>query len=119
MLPDLSTALHDIDVGPEEDPRKRLEAKTKLQSGVRNKPNSNPRDWPIAQGLLPLPERTLQYVVQENKVIIVDENTGRLMTGDAGSDGLHQAVEAKEQVEIEARRRRCDDHDPKLLPPLS
>jgi len=40
-------------------------------------------------------------VVQDNKVIIVDENTGRLMTGRRWSDGLHQAVEAKEGVEIE------------------
>ena len=43
----------------------------------------------------------MQYVVQDNKVIIVDENTGRLMTGRRWSDGLHQAVEAKEGVEIE------------------
>ena len=43
----------------------------------------------------------MQYVVQENKVIIVDENTGRLMTGRRWSDGLHQAVEAKEEVAIE------------------
>src|SRR6185503_6953217 len=38
---------------------------------------------------------------QENKVIIVDENTGRLMTGRRWSDGLHGAVEAKEGVEVE------------------
>ena len=43
----------------------------------------------------------VQYVVQENKVIIVDEHTGRLMSGRRWSDGLHQAVEAKEGVEIE------------------
>jgi len=46
-------------------------------------------------------QKDVQYVVQENKVIIVDENTGRLMTGRRWSDGLHQAVEAKEGVEIE------------------
>ncbi len=45
--------------------------------------------------------KDVQYVVQDNKVIIVDENTGRLMTGRRWSDGLHQAVEAKEGVEIE------------------
>jgi preprotein translocase subunit SecA len=43
----------------------------------------------------------VQYVIQDNKVIIVDENTGRLMSGRRWSDGLHQAVEAKEGVEIE------------------
>jgi preprotein translocase subunit SecA len=45
--------------------------------------------------------RDVHYVVQENQVIIVDENTGRLMTGRRWSDGLHQAVEAKEGVKIE------------------
>jgi preprotein translocase subunit SecA len=46
-------------------------------------------------------QKDVEYVVQENKVIIVDQNTGRLMTGRRWSDGLHQAVEAKEGVEIE------------------
>ena len=42
-----------------------------------------------------------QYVVQNNEVVIVDEFTGRLMTGRRWSDGLHQAVEAKEGVRIQ------------------
>ena len=42
-----------------------------------------------------------QYVVQDNKVVIVDDFTGRLMEGRRWSDGLHQAVEAKEGVKIE------------------
>ena len=46
-------------------------------------------------------EKDVEYVVQDNKVIIVDEFTGRLMPGRRWSDGLHQAVEAKEGVEIE------------------
>jgi preprotein translocase subunit SecA len=46
-------------------------------------------------------ERDVEYVVQENQVIIVDENTGRLMVGRRWSDGLHQAVEAKEGVKVE------------------
>jgi preprotein translocase subunit SecA len=41
------------------------------------------------------------YVVQNNEVVIVDEFTGRLMTGRRWSDGLHQAIEAKENVDIE------------------
>lgn len=45
--------------------------------------------------------RDQHYVVQNNEVIIVDEFTGRLMTGRRWSDGLHQAVEAKEGVEIQ------------------
>jgi preprotein translocase subunit SecA len=46
-------------------------------------------------------EKDVDYVIQENKVIIVDEFTGRLMPGRRYSDGLHQALEAKEGVEIE------------------
>ncbi|MFP6899407.1 MAG: SEC-C metal-binding domain-containing protein, partial [Opitutales bacterium] len=46
-------------------------------------------------------EKDKQYVVQNGKVIIVDENTGRLMSGRRWSNGLHQAVEAKEGVAIE------------------
>ena len=46
-------------------------------------------------------EKDVEYVVQDNQVIIVDEFTGRLMPGRRWSDGLHQAVEAKEGVEIE------------------
>ena len=46
-------------------------------------------------------EKDVEYIVQDNKVIIVDEFTGRLMPGRRWSDGLHQAVEAKEGVQIE------------------
>ena len=47
-------------------------------------------------------EKDVQYVVMENKVMIVDEQTGRIMDGRRYSDGLHQAIEAKENVKIEA-----------------
>jgi len=50
-------------------------------------------------------ERDVEYVVQEGKVMIVDENTGRVMPGRRWSDGLHQAVEAKEGVTIERETR--------------
>ncbi|MFL1012261.1 preprotein translocase subunit SecA [Flavisericum labens] len=46
-------------------------------------------------------EKDTQYVVMENKVMIVDEQTGRIMDGRRYSDGLHQAIEAKENVKIE------------------
>src|SRR5258705_2126448 len=100
MLPDLSVALHEIDTGPETDARKRLEAKTKLQQDFETKAQ---RIHAISQLLKAycLYQKDVQYVVQDNKVIIVDENTGRLMSGRRWSDGLHQAVEAKEEVAIE------------------
>lgn len=47
-------------------------------------------------------EKDVEYVVIENKVKIVDEQTGRIMEGRRYSDGLHQAIEAKENVKIEA-----------------
>src|ERR1700745_4140394 len=46
-------------------------------------------------------EKDVQYVVEDNKVVIVDEFTGRKMPGRRWSDGLHQAVEAKEGVQID------------------
>jgi len=46
-------------------------------------------------------EKDVEYVIKDNKVQIVDENTGRIMPGRRWSEGLHQAVEAKEGVEIE------------------
>jgi len=47
-------------------------------------------------------EKDDQYVVMDNKVMIVDEQTGRIMDGRRYSDGLHQAIEAKERVHVEA-----------------
>ena len=49
--------------------------------------------------------RDQHYVVQEGEIVIVDEFTGRLMTGRRWSDGLHQAVEAKEGVQIQAENQ--------------
>jgi len=46
-------------------------------------------------------EKDVEYVVMDNKVMIVDEQTGRIMDGRRYSDGLHQAIEAKENVKIE------------------
>ena len=50
-------------------------------------------------------KRDVDYVVAENKVVIVDEFTGRLMPGRRFSDGLHQALEAKEHVKVEAENQ--------------
>jgi preprotein translocase subunit SecA len=100
VLPDLTTLLHDVDAGAETDARKRLEAKTKLQSEFEAKAQ---KIHSISQLLkaYSLYQLDVEYVVQENKVLIVDQHTGRLMPGRRWSDGLHQAVEAKENVAIE------------------
>jgi preprotein translocase subunit SecA len=100
VLPDLTTMLHDVDAGPETDARKRMEMKAKLQADFETKAQ---KMHAISQLLkaYSLYQRDVEYVVQDNKVIIVDQHTGRLMPGRRWSDGLHQAVEAKEDVAIE------------------
>ena len=52
-------------------------------------------------------EKDDEYVVIDNKVLIVDEQTGRIMDGRRYSDGLHQAIEAKERVKVEAATQTC------------
>jgi preprotein translocase subunit SecA len=100
MMPDIATEIHNIDTGPEQDPKVRMELKQKLQQEFETKAQ---KIHAISQLLKAycLYQKDVQYVLQDNKVIIVDENTGRLMTGRRWSDGLHQAVEAKEGVAIE------------------
>jgi len=75
MLPDLTTALHEIDAGPEPDAHKRMEAKAKLQQEFESKAQ---RIHAISQLLKAycLYQKDVAYVIQDNKVIIVDENTG-------------------------------------------
>ncbi|MGE3312836.1 MAG: preprotein translocase subunit SecA [Limisphaerales bacterium] len=100
MLPDIGTQFHEIDTAPDLDGRQRLEAKQKAQADFEARAQ---KIHVISQLLKAfcLFERDVNYVVQDNKVIIVDEHTGRALPGRRWSDGLHQAVEAKEGVEIE------------------
>ena len=100
VLPDLASKFHEIDNGAEKDAHKRLELKTQLQQEMEAKAQQIHTISQLLKAYC-LYLKDVQYVVQENKVIIVDENTGRLMTGRRWSDGLHQAVEAKECVEVE------------------
>jgi preprotein translocase subunit SecA len=100
VLPDLITAFQEIDSRNDLDLRQRLELKARVQGDFENKAQQIHCISQLLKAYC-LYEKDVQYVVQDNKVIIVDENTGRLMTGRRWSDGLHQAVEAKEGVEIE------------------
>ena len=99
VLPDLAEIYHHIDADESTPLQQRMEAKNKAQSDFETKAQ---RIHTISQLLKAycLYQRDVQYVVQNNEVVIVDENTGRLMTGRRWSEGLHQAVEAKEGVEI-------------------
>ncbi len=100
VLPDLSEKLHEIESNSELTEPQKLEAKTKLQNEYHEK---SERLHNISQLLraYSLFEKDVEYVVSDGKVLIVDEFTGRLMPGRRYSDGLHQALEAKEGVKIE------------------
>ena len=104
MIPDLATEFSDLeknhDLTPEEKEKRRAEGQQRFEL-ISEDIHS------ISQLLraYSLYERDVEYVVQEGKVMIVDENTGRVMPGRRWSDGLHQAVEAKENVIIERETR--------------
>jgi len=100
LVPDLITTNHDIDSNPALSAEEKVKQK---QAAQANYEEASQRIHNISQLLRAycVFEKDVHYVVQENKVIIVDEYTGRLMPGRRWSDGLHQAVEAKEGVQID------------------
>ncbi len=100
VLPDLLSQFAEIDNSPTLTEEQKIEEKSKRQAYMDHQ---SERIHNIAQLLRAycLFEKDVQYVVEEGKVVIVDEFTGRKMTGRRWSDGLHQAVEAKEGVTID------------------
>lgn len=78
----------------------KLQAKIRLrEDDARRKERShNLRQMLRAQLLM---EKDIDYIIQESKIVIIDENTGRPQPGRRFSDGLHQAIEAKENVDIQ------------------
>jgi len=104
MLPDLATEFSDLEKETEIPPEQREARKLAAQQRYAE---ISEEIHAISQLLraYSLYERDVEYVVQEGKVMIVDENTGRVMPGRRWTDGLHQAVEAKENVAIERETR--------------
>jgi len=100
VLPDLISEFTEIDLDPELTPEQKEEKKRTRQQYCDSQAE---RIHNISQLLRAycLFEKDVEYVVEENKVVIVDEHTGRKMPGRRWSDGLHQAVEAKEGVQID------------------
>ena len=100
MLPDLPTQFIDIDKQEALSPDAKQAAKQRAETVFQQ---TSERIHCISQLLraYSLYERDKEYVVQEGKVNIVDQNTGRVMPGRRWSDGLHQAVESKENCTIE------------------
>ncbi len=100
VLPDLPTRYMEIDAMSDIDDTQKAKLKAEAQSAFE----ATSEDIHCISQLLraySLYERDVEYVVQDGKVNIVDENTGRVMPGRRWSDGLHQAIEAKEGVKIE------------------
>ncbi len=99
-LPDLGSVFADIDTNLELSPEAKIAAKEEAQDRMSVQAEKIHNISQLLKAYC-VYEKDVQYVVKEGKVIIVDDNTGREMPGRRWSDGLHQAVEAKEGVAIE------------------
>ncbi len=99
-LPDLGTLYADIDTNRDLTDEQKIAAKDALQVRMDSQAEKIHNISQLLKAYCVF-EKDVQYVVKDDKVIIVDENTGREMAGRRWSDGLHQAVEAKEGVSIE------------------
>ncbi len=100
ILPDIGSEIVEIDKTATSD----LEKKERKNNLMRDFSVKSERVHSMNQLLkaYTLFEKDVEYVVMENKIKIVDEQTGRILEGRRYSDGLHQAIEAKENVKIEA-----------------
>ena len=100
VLPDIAAQLATVD-NEEPDKEKRQEIKDKMLQEYSVKAE---RVHTVNQLLkaYTLFDKDVEYVIDDNKIKIVDEQTGRIMEGRRYSDGLHQAIEAKEGVKVEA-----------------
>jgi preprotein translocase subunit SecA len=101
VLPDIASLLSEIEGNTSLKDEERLKIKDDLSRQYAEK---SERLHSIQQLLkaYTLFEKDIEYIVQEGKVQIVDEQTGRVLGGRRYSDGLHQAIEAKENVRVEA-----------------
>ncbi|QZE12836.1 preprotein translocase subunit SecA [Halosquirtibacter laminarini] len=101
ILPDVGSEVAEIENDESMDEQKKVRVKDEL---LQNYAIKSERVHTINQLLKAygMFEKDAEYVVMDNKVKIVDEQTGRIMEGRRYSDGLHQAIEAKENVKIEA-----------------
>ena len=100
VMPDLATSLSELDGDNDLSPEEKITKRQKLQDEFAQR---SERIHAVNQLIRAhcIYEKDVEYVVQDNLVQIVDTFTGRLMPGRRWSDGLHQAIEAKEGVKIE------------------
>ncbi len=101
VLPDIGSEFVSIDENEDTPEYRKEELKDEL---IKRLDSTGSRLHTTSQLLkaYTLYEKDVEYVVRDGKIIIIDQNTGREMPGRRWSDGLHQAVEAKEDVDIEA-----------------
>ncbi len=100
VFPDLIGQMSEIDGQTGLSPQEKMERRQRAQAAFAEKSERIHCVDQLIRAFC-LYERDVNYVVQENQVLIVDEYTGRILPGRRWSDGLHQAVEAKEGVKIE------------------
>src|SRR5690349_7497303 len=99
VVPDISHAVHEIEHDPDLSPAEKIERRRAVEGEYAIKSETLHIIHKLLQAHA-LYEKDVEYVVQDGQVFIVDEFTGRLMPGRRWSDGLHQAVEAKEGVAV-------------------
>jgi preprotein translocase subunit SecA len=99
LVPDISEEIHRIDKDPDLTPHDRIERRRQVEGDYALKSEKLHIIHKLLQAHV-LYEKEVDYLVQDGQVMIVDEFTGRVMTGRRWADGLHQAVEAKEQVQV-------------------
>ncbi|MBR5385160.1 MAG: preprotein translocase subunit SecA [Bacteroidales bacterium] len=101
VLPDVGAAIAEIQQNASLSASEKAEAKDKLMEDFALK---SERVHSVSQLLkaYAMFQINVDYIIDDNKIKIVDEQTGRVMEGRRWSDGLHQAVEAKENVKVEA-----------------
>jgi preprotein translocase subunit SecA len=99
LVPDISEEIHRIDKDEELSPHDRIERRRAVESEYALKSEKLHIIHKLLQAHA-LYEKDVDYLVQDGQVLIVDEFTGRIMAGRRWADGLHQAVEAKEQVQV-------------------
>jgi len=100
VIPDIITAQQDIDANETFDATEKENRKRKMQEEYQKTAEKIHNLTQLLRAYC-LFDKDVEYVVQEGKLMIVDEFTGRLMPGRRYSDGLHQALEAKEGLKVE------------------
>lgn len=101
VMMDISEEYHKIDSNPDLDAEAKVQQKLAVQEEDAQRKERAHNLRQLLRGHL-LMEKDVDYIVMDGKIIIIDENTGRPQPGRRFSDGLHQAIEAKEGVEIQA-----------------